>query len=185
MSGALWHFFWDSNDWGGAPPAPSPSPAPATEDSGSGGGKKRNDDLGERAPADFWDVREGYLKFLTPPAPPPPKIFPAPKSTDELPASTVRSFDFNLLPRFLRERKVAVEQLKASSTPAQIRARAARLNELNQAIQRTRDLQAQLQAQLEKEERRQANLKTLKKLRYKLNLLQTAKQLVSLFSRLK
>lgn len=83
MSSALWHFFWTTDDWTGAPPAPVPTPPPPpavplppppAPGDGSGGGHGKDYPVNEVVPPDFWDIRESYLRSLFPPeAPPPPE----------------------------------------------------------------------------------------------------------------
>lgn len=138
MSSALWHFFWDSNDWGGAPPAPSPAPAVA-QDSGSGGGTKSREDYFP-ANEDFWDARAAYLRSLQqemaldlPPAAiehPPKPITPAPKP------SHPQFGNWRILPRLQAERAVAIERIQLATDAPALRAHVSRLLELNTAVRR-------------------------------------------------
>lgn len=91
---ANWFFSWDEAAWSGSSSsgegaylltlmligmreeAPVPEPVPEAEapERRGGGHRKENDDL--RYPADFWLVRERYLRRFLPPDPDPPAADP-------------------------------------------------------------------------------------------------------------
>lgn len=133
MSAALWFFFWDDADWGGAPPAPAPAPASAS-DSGSGGGGRRKKKNAPYAPApdDFWEVREAYLKSLLAKHESEPQ--PAPKPPPNDAAAARPRVTYSVLPRLLAERSVAISALRLTENLSQLEAAGARLIELNLAI---------------------------------------------------
>lgn len=147
MSSALWHFFWDSNDWGGAPPAPSPAPAVA-QDSGSGGGTKSREDYFP-ANDDFWEARATYLRSLQqemaldlPPAAIEPDLPPAPKPKQP------KFADWRALPRLQAERTAAISRVEAAPNLLELRAHGQRLLALNTAVQRARAAQADYERHL-------------------------------------
>lgn len=137
MSSALFHFFWDTADWGGAPPAPSPSPAPA-QDLGSGGhgGSKSHDDY-YPANSDYWEAREAYLRSLQQEmalelpiaaTAPQPVISRAPAPANPQFATAWK------LPRFLAERDHAISAVHSAPDLASLHAAGNRLRQLNHAV---------------------------------------------------
>lgn len=134
MSGALWFFFWTESDWTGVVPPPTPAPTP---DSGAGSGKSRKKTKTSRppyirAPEDFWEVRERYLRSIqaeTTPELPPPVATVEPCQPDAKPLP-----DYAILPRYVAERSTQISTLRLTTNLTDLQAAGARLIELNRTI---------------------------------------------------
>lgn len=180
MSGALWFFFWNEADWTGVPP-PAPAPPPA-QDGGSGGGSKRKQAKSSRppyirAPEDFWEVRERYLRSIQAEIEPEPP--PLPPSTQAPPPDAKPAPNYRLLPRFVAERSAQISTLRLTTNLADLQAAGARLIELNRTIALAEYLRLNHIRQQEAERRIRAKRNSIKRLA----LLSAAQLLLKIFFR--